>query len=45
VGILIAISIHDVLIMVLLFIAMALALVFTLPNVKSEGGEGAHEGG
>jgi MFS family permease len=45
VGILIAISINDVLIMVLLFIAMALALAFTLPNVKSEGGEGAHEGG
>ncbi len=45
VGILIVISINDVLIMVLIFISIALALAFTLPNVKSEGGEGAHEGG
>jgi MFS family permease len=45
VGILIVISINDVLIMVLLFIAIALALALTLPNVRSEGGGGAHEGG
>ena len=39
VGILIVISINDVLIMVLLFIIIALALALTLPNVKKGGGE------
>jgi EmrB/QacA subfamily drug resistance transporter len=42
VGILIALSINSVLIMVLLFIATALAVAFTLPNVKKAGGERAH---
>ena len=42
VGILIALSINSVLIMVLLFIATALAVAFTLPNVKKGGGEQAH---
>jgi len=39
VAILITISINDVLIMVLLFIAVALSIAFTLPNVKKGGGE------
>jgi predicted MFS family arabinose efflux permease len=39
VGILIAISINDVLIMALLFVLIALALAFTLPNVKKNEGE------
>jgi len=44
VGILIAFSINSVLMMVLFFIAIALALAFTLPNVKSDG-EGTQERG
>jgi MFS family permease len=39
VGILIVISINDVLIMALIFVFIALALAFTLPNVKKGGGE------
>ena len=39
VGILLAISIEDVLIMALIFIIIALALAFTLPNIKEGGGE------
>jgi predicted MFS family arabinose efflux permease len=39
VGILIVISINDVLIMVLLFVIIAFALALTLPNVKKGGGE------
>lgn len=42
VGILLVISINDVLIMALLFVAIALVLAFTLPNVKV-GGESATE--
>jgi predicted MFS family arabinose efflux permease len=42
VGILIALSINSVLIMVLLFIATALAVAITLPNVKTGGGTRAH---
>jgi hypothetical protein len=45
VGILIALSINHVLIMVLLFIAVALALAFILPNVRNDRGEPAHERG
>ena len=45
VGILIAISINYVLIMALLFLAVALVLAFTLPNVKRGGGERAHGAG
>ena len=44
VGILIVISINDVLIMTLLFIIIALSLAFTLPNVKSDGGDEVHKG-
>jgi MFS family permease len=44
VGILIVLSINDVLVMALLFIVIALALAFTLPNVKRGGGETAHGG-
>lgn len=43
VGILIVISIKDVLIMALIFIATALVLAFTLPNVKSDGGKEVHK--
>jgi len=43
VGILIAISINHVLVTSLLFIAVALALAFTLPNVKKGGGETVHK--
>ena len=42
VGILLVISINDVLIMALLFVAIALVLAFTLPNVRV-GGESATE--
>ncbi|MCP4166888.1 MAG: multidrug efflux MFS transporter [Chloroflexi bacterium] len=42
VGILLVISINDVLIMAFLFIVVALALAYTLPNVKGGGGERAH---
>jgi MFS family permease len=45
VGILIAISISDVLIMVLLFVGIALAVAFTLPNVRRGGGERVHSKG
>jgi MFS family permease len=45
VGILLAISISDVLIMAFFFVAIALALAFTLPNVKRGGGERAHGAG
>ena len=41
VGILLAISIDDVLIMTLIFIVIALALAFALPNIKEGGGEAA----
>ena len=44
VGILIVISINDVLIMALIFIVIALALAFTLPNVKSKGGGRVYKG-
>ncbi len=39
VGILLVISIDDVLIMALIFVVIALALAFTLPNIKEGGGE------
>ena len=45
VGILIVLSINYVLITALLFIVIALALAFTLPNVKRGGGDKAHGGG
>ena len=43
VGILIVISINDVLILAFLFVIVAIALAFTLPNVKSAGGVKVHK--